>query len=63
MKVSIVDDSKFIRMVIKQIIQSEPNFEVIWEAENGKDAFLENEKNMADLIISDVEMPIMDLLW
>ena len=60
MKVSIVDDSKFIRMVIKQIIQSEPNFQVIWEAENGKDAFLENEKNMADLIISDVEMPIMD---
>ena len=42
MKVAIVDDSKFIRMVIKQIIQSEPNFEVIWEAENGKDAFLEN---------------------
>ena len=60
MKVAIVDDSKFIRMVIKQIIQSGPNFEVIWEAENGKDAFLENEKDMADLIISDVEMPIMD---
>ena len=60
MKVAIVDDSKFIRMVIKQIVQSDPSFEVIWEAENGKDAFLENENCMADLIISDVEMPIMD---
>ena len=60
MKVAIVYDSKFIRMVIKQIVQSDPSFEVIWEAENGKDAFLENENYMADLIISDVEMPIMD---
>ena len=60
MKIAVVDDSKFIRMVIKQIVKSEPSFEVIWEAENGKEAFLENERNMADLIISDMEMPIMD---
>lgn len=60
MKVAIVDDSKFIRMVIKQIIKSKPDCEIIWEAENGQQALLENEQFMADLIISDMEMPIMD---
>ena len=60
MKVAIVDDSKFIRMVISQIIKSHPNVKIIWEAENGEKALLENEKDVADLIISDMEMPVMD---
>ena len=60
MKVAIVDDSKFIRMVISQIVKSDSNFHIAWEAEDGQTAFLENEKNMADIIISDMEMPIMD---
>ena len=60
MKVAVVDDSKFIRMVISQIVKSYPNINIIWEAENGQQAFLENEKNVADLIISDMEMPVMD---
>ena len=60
MKVAVVDDSKFIRMVISQIVKSYPNINIIWEAENGQQALFENEKNVADLIISDMEMPVMD---
>ena len=56
MKVAVVDDSKFIRMVISQIVKSYPNINIIWEAENGQQAFLENEKNdYIDYTITDLE--------
>ena len=36
MKIAVVDDSKFTRMVIKQILNDLFNADFCWEAENGK---------------------------
>ena len=60
MKIAVVDDSKFTRMVIKQILCDLPNSDFCWEAENGQVALEKNTGNPVDLIISDLEMPILD---
>ncbi len=60
LKVLIVDDSKLIRRVLKDIIESDGRKKVIGEAENGKAAldFLISEQ--PDVITLDINMPVMD---
>ena len=60
MKIAVVDDSKFTRMVIKQILCDLPNSDFSWEAENGQVALEKNTQDPVDLIISDLEMPVLD---
>ena len=60
MKIAVVDDSKFTRMVIKQILNDLSNTNFCWEAENGKVALEKNTRDPVDLIISDLEMPVLD---
>ena len=60
MKIAVVDDSKFTRMVIKQILNDSSNTDFCWEAENGKIALEKNTRDPVDLIISDLEMPVLD---
>ena len=60
MKIAVVDDSKFTRMVIKQILNDLSNTHFCWEAENGKIALEKNTRDPVDLIISDLEMPVLD---
>ena len=60
MKIAVVDDSKFTRMVIKQILCDLPNSDFCWEAENGQVALEKNTRDPVDLIISDLEMPVLD---
>ncbi len=60
MKIAVVDDSKFTRMVIKQILNDLSNADFCWEAENGKVALEKNTQDPVDLIISDLEMPVLD---
>jgi two-component system chemotaxis response regulator CheB len=60
MKIAVVDDSKFTRMVIKQIVNDLSNTVFCWEAENGKVALEKNTRHPVDLIISDLEMPVLD---
>lgn len=60
LKVLIVDDSKLIRRVLRDIIESDGRKIVIGEAENGKKAleFLVSER--PDVITLDINMPVMD---
>ena len=60
MKIAVVDDSKFTRMVIKQILNDLSSTDFCWEAENGKVALEKNTRDPVDLIISDLEMPVLD---
>ena len=60
MKIAVVDDSKFTRMVIKQILNDLSKTDFCWEAENGKVALEKNTRDPVDLIISDLEMPVLD---
>ncbi|MFH1674162.1 MAG: response regulator [Pseudomonadota bacterium] len=59
--VLIVDDSSSIRSAVKKVIEIS-GFDVgkYFEAANGKDALSVLEENWADVILTDIHMPVMD---
>ncbi len=59
-KVLIVDDSAFIRVLLTEILESSPNIQVIATAEDPIDAREKIKKHTPDVITLDVEMPKMD---
>jgi len=59
-KVLIVDDSAFIRVLLTEILQSEQQIEVVATAEDPFDARDKIKKYRPDVITLDVEMPKMD---
>jgi two-component system, chemotaxis family, protein-glutamate methylesterase/glutaminase len=59
-RVLIVDDSGFMRNIVKQILVVDDELEVVGEAEDGLVA-LEKEKSLKpDVILLDIEMPNLD---
>ncbi len=58
--VLLVDDSAVIRAILKQILGSDSRFCIVGEASNGKDAFTKNKMLCPDVIIMDVNMPVMN---
>jgi len=56
----VVDDSALMRKMISDILNSDPEIEVIDTAHNGKDAVDKTEKLKPDIITMDVEMPVMN---
>lgn len=59
-KVLIVDDSIFMRKLIRELLQSESEIDVIGEANNGVEAVRMNESLLPDVITMDINMPEMD---
>ncbi len=60
LKVMIVDDSAVIRGFLGKMLESEPAFEVLSTAANGQSAVTNLQRQRHDLILLDVEMPVMD---
>ncbi len=58
-RVLIVDDAAFMRMMIKNIL-TEAGYEVVAEAENGKQAVEKYNEHNPDLTTMDITMPEMD---
>ncbi len=58
--VLIVDDSVLVRKVLNQFFKEDPRFEVVGEADNGLRAIVENRRLSPDLIIMDINMPVMN---
>lgn len=56
-KVLVVDDSAFMRMVLKDIIDKQPDMKVIGMAKDGLEAVEKVEKLKPDVVTLDVEMP------
>lgn len=56
----IVDDSKLMRMMLKKIVEELAVFNLIVEAENGKIALDKLNDNSFDIILLDIEMPVMN---
>ena len=56
----ICDDSSTMRRLIKAVIQKSPELEVAFEACNGQEAVDNLESARPDIIIMDVEMPVLD---
>lgn len=59
-RVLVVDDSAFMRKLITEIINADPELEVAGYARNGQDALKKLANLEVDVITLDVEMPIMD---
>ena len=60
LKILVVDDSKLIRKVLCEIIESNGRYQVVGEAENGKKALEVLETVHPDVITLDINMPVMD---
>lgn len=59
--VQIVDDEPIIRMGIEKMLNwNELDFEIVCMAQNGKQALEQLEVEQVDVIITDIEMPIMN---
>ena len=56
----IVDDSFLMRCALKKILECNPKIAAIDEAENGEIALAMVKENHYDLILLDIEMPIMN---
>jgi two-component system, chemotaxis family, protein-glutamate methylesterase/glutaminase len=59
-RIIIVDDSVVIRRFIERIFVQKPGFKVVATANNGQQAVLALKREPADVIILDIEMPVMD---
>lgn len=59
-KVLVVDDSSLVRKVIKEILERDPDIQVVGTANNGKTAIFRNQELNPDVITMDIEMPILD---
>ena len=59
-RVLIVDDSGFMRNIIKQIIAVDDELEVAGEAEDGAVAIEKDRELKPEVILLDIEMPRMD---
>lgn len=56
----IVDDHKIVRDGVRALIEDEPGFTILGEAENGVEAILKAENLDIDAIIMDITMPKVD---
>lgn len=58
-RVLLVDDNAVVRSFVRQLFESQPDFEISGEAENGRDAVEKAKRLKPDLIILDLSMPVM----
>lgn len=59
-RVLVVDDNQTVRSMVRQLFESEPNYEILGEAENGREAVTKAKNLNPDLIILDLSMPVMN---
>lgn len=57
-RVLVVDDAAFMRLNLKNILKDD--FEVVGEAENGKEAVELYQELKPDIVTMDITMPVMD---
>lgn len=58
--VMLVDDSSVIRGALRRIIENDPAINVIGSVPNGELAITSAKKDQPDIVILDIEMPVMD---
>lgn len=59
-RVMIVDDSRLVRKILREILESDPEVRVIEEAENGAEAVDKCVALGPDVVLMDIQMPVMD---
>lgn len=59
-KLMLVDDSVVVRGLLRQIIEKEENLEIVATAMDGRNALRQYENHRPDIVLMDIEMPIMN---
>ncbi|WP_328943747.1 response regulator transcription factor [Streptomyces sp. NBC_00250] len=59
-RVVIADDEPLIRAGIRMILNSDPEIEVVAEAANGREAVEQTRAHAADVVLLDIQMPVLD---
>lgn len=59
-KVVLVDDSAVIRGALSRILRNDPNIEIVGSVSNGEIGIAQARVKQPDILILDVEMPVMD---
>jgi DNA-binding NarL/FixJ family response regulator len=56
----LVDDKAFLRRILRDYLEQQPNWVVCGEAEDGVDAIVKAQQLRPDLIVLDFSMPVMN---
>ncbi len=59
-KILIVDDNALLRQLLRTCLQLDPEWEVCGEAGNGKQALEKVKELKPDIVLLDLQMPVMD---
>ncbi|WP_249869573.1 response regulator [Oceanobacillus saliphilus] len=59
-RILIVDDHAHAREAIREILEEHDDFLIVGEGKNGEEAIMLTEELMPDIILMDIQMPIMD---
>jgi DNA-binding NarL/FixJ family response regulator len=59
-RVAVVEDHTVVRQALVMLLKKEPQIVVAFQAENGKDFFEKMINNQVDVVLLDLDMPIMD---
>jgi DNA-binding NarL/FixJ family response regulator len=58
--VVVADDQAMVRAGLRALIEAEPGLEVLGEATNGKEAVTVTEQTRPDVVLMDIQMPVLD---
>lgn len=59
-RVLIVDDASLMRLVIRDVVEKTQRYEVVGACSNGQEALDKLKATNPDVILVDIEMPVMD---
>ena len=59
-KIVLADDHEIFRDGFKMLIKKQPDFEVIGEAENGRELIQLTQQLKPDVVVTDIKMPVLD---
>jgi DNA-binding NarL/FixJ family response regulator len=59
-RIGVVDDQELVRTGFAMILSSEPDFEVVFEAGDGREAIDQARRHRADVVLMDIRMPDVD---
>ena len=59
-RILIVDDHAIVRRMLKVLVETQPEWQVCGEAENGQEAIARVREHKPDVVIMDMAMPVKD---